>query len=101
MIRAVLIGAAALLLAGCSSRPDLDQQLGGPDPVLEEYFHGDLVAFGQFQDRSIALGPNPSQDAGHDFGRPGTGDRGAWQMIGNIGATTSQVQTVQHPLKVP
>ena len=51
MIRAVLIGAAALLLAGCSSRPDLDQQLGGPDLVLEEYFDGDLIAFGQFQDR--------------------------------------------------
>lgn len=51
MIRAVLVGAAALVLAACSSRPDLDQQLGGPDLVLEEYFDGDLVAWGQFQDR--------------------------------------------------
>jgi len=51
MIRAFCLSAAALLLAACSSSPDLDQQLGGPDLVLEEYFDGDLVAFGQFQDR--------------------------------------------------
>jgi hypothetical protein len=44
--------ACLLLLAACAGRPTLDQpSMGGPDLVLEEYFDGSLVAFGQFQDR--------------------------------------------------
>ncbi len=51
MIRALLLGLAALALAACSGRPDLETQLGGPSMALEEYFDGDLVAWGQVQDR--------------------------------------------------
>lgn len=50
-MRTLLIALAALTLAACSSRPDLDTQLGGPPMTLEEYFDGDLVAWGQVQDR--------------------------------------------------
>lgn len=50
-MRSLLIALAALTLAACSSRPDLDTQLGGPSMALEEYFDGDLVAWGQVQDR--------------------------------------------------
>ncbi len=52
---ALALAAAGVALAACSSKPSLDQQLGGPDLVLEEYFDGDLVAFGQFQDRFGAV----------------------------------------------
>lgn len=51
MIRAMLLGLAALTLAACSGRPDLDTQLGGPSMALEEYFDGEIAAWGQVQDR--------------------------------------------------
>ncbi len=41
-----------LLLAACAGRPSLDApSMGGPDLVLEEFFAGRTVAWGQFQDR--------------------------------------------------
>lgn len=43
--------ASVLLIAACASGPSLDTQLGGPDLVLEEYFGGPVLAYGQFQDR--------------------------------------------------
>ncbi len=44
--------AAFIFLSACSGRPDLDDpSLGGPDLNLEEYFTGELKAYGQFQDR--------------------------------------------------
>lgn len=51
MLRPLCLALAALALAACAARPDLDTQLGGPPMVLEEYFDGELVAFGQVQDR--------------------------------------------------
>lgn len=40
------------LLVACSTTPNLNQpSLGGPKLNLEEYFSGDLIAYGQFQDR--------------------------------------------------
>jgi hypothetical protein len=48
----IALFALVVLLAGCSSRPSLDDpSMGGPDLVLEEYFSGSLRAEGQFQDR--------------------------------------------------
>ncbi len=47
-----LLLAAFIFLSACSGRPDLDDpSLGGPDLNLEEYFAGELKAYGQFQDR--------------------------------------------------
>ena len=49
MRRAVL--ACVLFLAACAGRPALDDpQLSGRQLNLEEFFAGDLVAHGQFQD---------------------------------------------------
>ncbi|MEL6680795.1 MAG: DUF3833 domain-containing protein [Pseudomonadota bacterium] len=51
MFRAIAI-AATLLLAACHGRPELeDYAEDGPPLVLEEYFAGDLTAWGVFQDR--------------------------------------------------
>ena len=51
-MRILLALLAPLLLAACTTgRPDLETQLGGPKLDLEEYFTGELVAHGQFQDR--------------------------------------------------
>lgn len=50
-IPAVVCLAVFGLLAGCSDRPSLEDQLGGPPMVLEDYFDGQILAHGQFQDR--------------------------------------------------
>jgi hypothetical protein len=47
----LLAFAAVLFLAACSSRPSLDQEpLSDRQLNLEEFFEGDLVAYGQFKD---------------------------------------------------
>ncbi|PKQ13915.1 MAG: DUF3833 domain-containing protein [Alphaproteobacteria bacterium HGW-Alphaproteobacteria-1] len=51
-MRLVIATCFALLLAGCSGRPDLgDPALGQRDFNLEEFFAGHVVGHGQFQDR--------------------------------------------------
>ncbi len=46
-----LVLGCLLLVAACG-RPGLeDPSMGGPKLDLEDYFNGDLVAYGQFQDR--------------------------------------------------
>ncbi len=43
--------AAFVLLAACSGRPSLDQEpLSDRQLNLEEFFEGELVAYGQFKD---------------------------------------------------
>ncbi len=50
MLKIVLI-ATALLLAACTGKPSADDpNLSGRSLNLEEFFAGDLVAYGQFQD---------------------------------------------------
>jgi hypothetical protein len=47
----ILVVAAALLLAACTGKPSPDDpNLSGRALNLEEFFAGDLVAYGQFQD---------------------------------------------------
>ena len=47
----LLAFAAVLFLAACSARPSLDQEpLSDRQLNLEEFFAGDLVAYGQFKD---------------------------------------------------
>lgn len=47
----LLAFAAVLFLAACSGRPSLDQEpLSDRQLNLEEFFEGDLVAYGQFKD---------------------------------------------------
>ncbi|NRA98429.1 MAG: DUF3833 domain-containing protein [Rhodobacteraceae bacterium] len=47
----ILAIAAFVLLAACSGRPTLDQEkLSDRQLNLEEFFEGELVAYGQFQD---------------------------------------------------
>jgi hypothetical protein len=51
-MRLVLAACLALVLAGCSGRPDLgDDKLSSRDFELEEFFDGHVVGHGQFQDR--------------------------------------------------
>jgi len=51
-MRIVAIACLALLLAGCAGRPDLaDDTLSTREFDLEEFFTGELVGYGQFQDR--------------------------------------------------
>jgi hypothetical protein len=50
-MRLILILAVTLTLAACGGRPSLDQEpLSDADLNLEEFFEGDLIAYGQFQD---------------------------------------------------
>ncbi|NKX45367.1 DUF3833 domain-containing protein [Roseicyclus persicicus] len=50
-MRLILILLATLTLAACGGRPSLeDEPLSGAELNLEEFFAGDLVAYGQFQD---------------------------------------------------
>jgi hypothetical protein len=50
-MRAILILGFTLFLAACGGRPALDDPpLGEAQLNLEEFFAGDLVAYGQFQD---------------------------------------------------
>lgn len=50
-MRLILILMATLMLAACGGRPSLDQEpLSGRELNLEEFFEGDLIAYGQFQD---------------------------------------------------
>jgi hypothetical protein len=50
-MRAILILGLVLGLAACGGRPALDDEpLSGAQLNLEEFFEGDLVAYGQFQD---------------------------------------------------
>jgi hypothetical protein len=50
-MRALLILGLTLFLAACGGRPALDDPpLGEAQLNLEEFFAGDLVAYGQFQD---------------------------------------------------
>jgi len=49
--RALILTSALLGLAACAGRPSLDDPaLSGRQLDLEEFFAGDLVAYGQFQD---------------------------------------------------
>lgn len=52
MLRRIFtVSAVALLLAACAGRPSLDDaRLSDRQLNLEEFFAGDLVAYGQFQD---------------------------------------------------
>ena len=48
----LLIALFALTLAACSGRPSLEERADAPQTlVLEQYFDGQLTAWGQFQDR--------------------------------------------------
>lgn len=48
----MIVAGVLMLLAACSGRPSLeDPSLGSQQLNLEEYFVGDLRAWGQFQDR--------------------------------------------------
>ena len=52
MIRPLATLAALALLAACSGRPSLDDPaLSDRDFELQEFFDGETVAYGQFQDR--------------------------------------------------
>ena len=49
--RLFTVSAFALLLAACAGRPSLDdERLSDRQLNLEEFFAGDLIAYGQFQD---------------------------------------------------
>lgn len=51
MLRIIFVLGAVLSLAACAGRPSLDQvPLSDRDLNLEEFFAGDLIAYGQFQD---------------------------------------------------
>ena len=51
-MRILAVACLALLLAGCAGRPDLgDETLSTREFDLEEFFAGELVGYGQFQDR--------------------------------------------------
>lgn len=51
MIRFLATVLSLGLLAGCTGKPDFNQEsLGGPKLDLEEYFDGQVKAYGQFQD---------------------------------------------------
>jgi hypothetical protein len=50
-MRLIMICLAMLTLAACSGRPSLEQEpLSDAELNLEEFFVGDLTAYGQFQD---------------------------------------------------
>ena len=50
-MRFLLILGAMLTLAACTGKPSLDDdKLSDADLNLEEFFYGDSVAYGQFQD---------------------------------------------------
>lgn len=51
MYYATLIGAAALLLSSCAGVTPADYAKATPKLVLEEYFDGEVQAWGMFQDR--------------------------------------------------
>jgi hypothetical protein len=51
-LKLLIVLPLVLVLAACTGRPSLESPpMGGPDLALEEYFDGQLVAHGQFQDR--------------------------------------------------
>ena len=51
-MRIFAVACLVLLLAGCAGRPDLaDDTLSTRDFNLEEFFAGQVVGYGQFQDR--------------------------------------------------
>ncbi|MEM8630779.1 MAG: DUF3833 domain-containing protein [Pseudomonadota bacterium] len=52
-----LLALSLVLLAACSGRPSLDDpKLSTRELNLEEFFEGELVAYGQFQDRFGTVG---------------------------------------------